>query len=138
MPGGDFPTRKGLFDALLSGCVPVVFQPASALTQWPWHWSDSPDARQAEQVARACVVFVPRADVLHDPSGALARLAHLATNMTLLSSKRRCINSVALRMQYNDPGKGNFPLARLPNSNAKSTNKDAVDVVLDRLLHRYS
>ena len=37
-PGGDFPTRKGLLDALLSGCVPVVFEDAAAVLQWPWHW----------------------------------------------------------------------------------------------------
>merc|ERR1712190_344676 len=30
MPKGDTPTRKGLFDALLCGCIPIVFDLASA------------------------------------------------------------------------------------------------------------
>ena len=36
-PGGDTITRKGIVDALLLGCIPVLFhtgQPA----QWAWHW----------------------------------------------------------------------------------------------------
>ncbi len=33
MPGGDFPTRKGFFDSLLSGCIPVTFQLSAAIHQ---------------------------------------------------------------------------------------------------------
>ena len=29
-PMGDLPTRKGLFDAIVFGCIPVVFHPLSA------------------------------------------------------------------------------------------------------------
>lgn len=37
MPVGDACTRKATMDALLLGCIPVIFHPCQAL-QWPWHW----------------------------------------------------------------------------------------------------
>lgn len=37
MPGGDSVGRKAILDALLLGCIPVLFHP-SQLIQWPWHW----------------------------------------------------------------------------------------------------
>lgn len=36
-PSGDSPTRKGLFDSLLAGCIPVVFNPLTLHEQYPWH-----------------------------------------------------------------------------------------------------
>lgn len=36
-PIGDACTRKAIIDALLLGCIPVLFHPCQQL-QWPWHW----------------------------------------------------------------------------------------------------
>ncbi|XP_021735847.1 xyloglucan-specific galacturonosyltransferase 1-like isoform X2 [Chenopodium quinoa] len=36
-PAGDSPTRKSVFDALIAGCIPVVFDPFTAHYQYPWH-----------------------------------------------------------------------------------------------------
>ncbi|KAI4343253.1 hypothetical protein MLD38_027781 [Melastoma candidum] len=36
-PLGDSPTRKSLFDSLVSGCIPEVFDPFTAYYQYPWH-----------------------------------------------------------------------------------------------------
>ncbi|XAR70305.1 hypothetical protein NMG60_11027115 [Bertholletia excelsa] len=36
-PPGDSPTRKSVFDALVSGCIPVLFDPFTAYYQYPWH-----------------------------------------------------------------------------------------------------
>ncbi|KAL6574560.1 hypothetical protein OROMI_011845 [Orobanche minor] len=36
-PPGDTPTRKSFFDSLISGCIPVVFDPLTAYYQYPWH-----------------------------------------------------------------------------------------------------
>ncbi|KAL2899064.1 Xyloglucan-specific galacturonosyltransferase 1 [Bienertia sinuspersici] len=36
-PDGDSPTRKSLFDSLVAGCIPVVFDPFTAHYQYPWH-----------------------------------------------------------------------------------------------------
>ena len=36
-PPGDSPTRKGLFDSLLAGCIPVVFDKYTLEDQYAWH-----------------------------------------------------------------------------------------------------
>ncbi|KAJ9147911.1 hypothetical protein P3X46_030025 [Hevea brasiliensis] len=36
-PPGDSPTRKSVFDSLVSGCIPVIFDPFTAYYQYPWH-----------------------------------------------------------------------------------------------------
>ncbi|KAM1208918.1 hypothetical protein ACFX2I_014584 [Malus domestica] len=36
-PPGDSPTRKSLFDSLISGCIPVLFDPFTAYYQYSWH-----------------------------------------------------------------------------------------------------
>ena len=38
-PLGDLPMRKGLFDAVMFGCIPVVFHPLTASAMYTWHWS---------------------------------------------------------------------------------------------------
>lgn len=39
-PPGDLPTRKGLFDSMLMGCIPVTFNPLSATAMYTWHWPE--------------------------------------------------------------------------------------------------
>ena len=36
-PPGDSPTRKSVFDSLISGCIPVIFDPYTAYYQYAWH-----------------------------------------------------------------------------------------------------
>ncbi|XP_018444938.1 probable xyloglucan galactosyltransferase GT20 [Raphanus sativus] len=36
-PPGDSPTRKSVFDSLISGCIPVIFDPYTAYYQYSWH-----------------------------------------------------------------------------------------------------
>ena len=38
-PPGDMPTRKSVFDVILSGCIPVLFHPLTARYMYEWHWS---------------------------------------------------------------------------------------------------
>jgi hypothetical protein len=40
-PIGDLMTRKGLFDSLLQGCIPVIFDVLTANVMYTWHWSES-------------------------------------------------------------------------------------------------
>lgn len=40
-PPGDMPTRKSLFDAVLSGCIPVLFHPLTARFMYEWHWGQA-------------------------------------------------------------------------------------------------
>ena len=115
MPGGDFPSRKGVLDAMLTGCVPVFFQQSTAITQWPWHWGTI-------DTARSCTILVSREDFLRDMKGGFDYLISLAKNQSFVQDKLKCIDRVASRMQYNLPGAG------------PSSIVDAVDVILARLL----
>ena len=36
-PPGDMPTRKSVFDSILSGCIPVLFHPLTARYMYEWH-----------------------------------------------------------------------------------------------------
>ncbi|XP_052209971.1 xyloglucan-specific galacturonosyltransferase 1-like [Diospyros lotus] len=36
-PPGDSPTRKSVFDSLVAGCIPVLFDPFTAYYQYAWH-----------------------------------------------------------------------------------------------------
>ncbi|KAL8106825.1 hypothetical protein AgCh_023563 [Apium graveolens] len=36
-PPGDSPTRKSVFDSLISACIPVFFDPFTAYYQYSWH-----------------------------------------------------------------------------------------------------
>jgi len=38
-PPGDTPTRKGIFDSLLAGCIPIVFD-AVTMQGYQWHLKD--------------------------------------------------------------------------------------------------
>jgi hypothetical protein len=38
-PPGDTPTRKGIFDSLLAGCIPIVFD-AVTMEGYQWHLED--------------------------------------------------------------------------------------------------
>lgn len=40
-PPGDLPTRKGLFDSMLMGCIPVTYNPLSASAMYTWHWPET-------------------------------------------------------------------------------------------------
>ncbi|OWM72034.1 hypothetical protein CDL15_Pgr017917 [Punica granatum] len=42
-PQGDSPSRKSLFDSLVSGCIPVLFDPFTAYYQYPWHLPEEPE-----------------------------------------------------------------------------------------------
>ncbi|AES94058.1 putative exostosin [Medicago truncatula] len=42
-PPGDSPTRKSVFDSLISGCIPVLFDPFTAYYQYAWHLPEDYD-----------------------------------------------------------------------------------------------
>jgi len=129
MPGGDFPSRKAVLDAMFSGCVPVTFQPTSAISQWPWHW---------EKHAPHCVLLFKMEEFMLDPQGSMAALRGMARNTTLIESRRRCFAEVAYRMQYNKPDSTSRLRSRSRSSATVTTRhtvkKDAVDVVMEQLL----
>ena len=142
MPGGDFPTRKGVLDALLSGCIPVTFHLSTAHYQWLWHWGSL-------ETAHDCMILVNREAAVANMTATLVRLIKLSHNHTLIASKQACIQRVALRMQYNLPNAHEVARARLqafpdekwPSVEGRSISgnniklsTDAVDVILEKLI----
>ena len=127
MPGGDYPTRKGVLDALLVGCIPVTFQRATAHRQWPWHWG-------TQSTADSCMHYVPMRQVVADPRAFFQELVKLSRDESFVAAKRACIARVGARMQYDLPGHSHAVRSRSTDAGEM----DAVDVVLKNLLYEQS
>lgn len=120
MPGGDFPSRKAVLDALLTGCVPVIFQAATALTQWTYHWGGIDSARNI-------LLYIPMKAFVAEPEKHFFSLVDLANNSTFMNERRARIAAIGSFLQYNVPGH----FVRL-KGNSKSE-PDAVDVIISNL-----
>jgi hypothetical protein len=94
IPGGDFPTRKAFFDALLSGCIPIIFQEETAMLQWPYHW-------QSRQQAEQSVYFYPRDKFMTQTlEENYQQLSTIVTNQTFLLERIQMIAKIGDRLQY--------------------------------------
>ena len=122
MPGGDFPTRKGFLDSLLSGCIPVTFQLYSAQKQWLWHWT-------SVETALDCSIYIPRKTVFANVHKVFDMLLHMSKNISLLTHKRKCIEHIGDRMQYNMP----YGFDEYKGVSDDVYSYDAIDVIVDKL-----
>jgi hypothetical protein len=95
-PGGDFPTRKGFLDAMLSGCIPVTFQLATAQEQWLAHWGSF-------QQAMDCTVYIHREEFMENPTKFFQQLIEWNRNSSFIAEKLTSIRKVAHRFQYSRP-----------------------------------
>jgi xyloglucan galactosyltransferase MUR3 len=124
-PPGDDPARKALFDAILSGCIPVVFQVATLFNQYWWHIG--------EQSALDISVYIPGEQVRAGTADMMKIL--LAIPNEVIQKKQAAIARIAPRVQYAMP-----PMKYLQNiSDATPWDppfSDGVDVLLDGLLTR--
>ncbi|PIN14953.1 Acetylglucosaminyltransferase EXT1/exostosin 1 [Handroanthus impetiginosus] len=64
-PPGDSPTRKSVFDSLVSGCIPVLFDPMTVYYQYPWHFQEDRDKYS---------VFIDKEDVRKKSVNVVERL----------------------------------------------------------------
>jgi hypothetical protein len=125
-PPGDDPARKAVFDAILSGCIPVIFEVATLYNQYPWHIG--------EEAALDISVSIP---------GGLVRSGRLDFMQVLLGIspavirlKQEAIARLAPRIQYSMP-----PLDKMRDRfDATPWDPpfaDGVDVLLDGLHARW-
>ena len=121
MPGGDFPTRKAFVDALLSGCIPVTFNPFTAINQMPYHWGNTKNARLV-------VVNIPRDQMIQNPSFEFEKLVSWSFNESFVMQRRKRIAQIGHRFQYNVPGGSSI----IKEKNNHQT-IDAVDVIIRSL-----
>lgn len=124
-PPGDDPARKAVFDAILSGCIPVIFHESTLFNQYPWHFD--------EGEALGISISVP---------GNLVRLGTLKFMEYLkkvppstIRAKQEEIKRLAPRIQYSLP-----PLKDLKNiSDATPWDppfQDGVDRIIDGCFNR--
>jgi hypothetical protein len=118
-PPGDMPTRKGFFDTILAGCIPVTTDHYSGYDQWFWHLG--------REIHNQTSIYIPKSkfmsktfnfmqylvDLVHESEGGVGKVADM----------RRNIAKYAARLQY-----------RLPeHSPSQLPPRDATDVIIDRV-----
>lgn len=115
-PPGDSPTRKGIFDSLLAGCIPVLFSEASAYTQYTWH---------LPQNGSLYSIFFDGDDVATGKVDIIASLARIAKNTRRLRRLQEAVVHMLPRILYALP---------TTNNHSRVTFHDAVDVALENFL----
>jgi hypothetical protein len=124
-PPGDDPARKAVFDSIISGCIPVIFQKETLYNQYPWHIG--------EEDALEISVSLP---------GALVRAGKLDFMSVLLNippsvirAKQEAIARVAPRVQYAIPPEALLK-DRFDSTVWEPAFPDAVDATLDGMFQR--
>lgn len=114
-PSGDSPTRKGIFDSLLAGCIPILFTNSSAYTQYMWH---------LPQNGSLYSVFFDGDEVIHGHVNIFSTLIHIANDTWRLRRMQEEIIRILPQIVYSVPG----------NHSDDVTFHDAVDVTLENFL----
>ena len=109
-PPGDMPTRKSVFDTILSGCIPVFFNPLTARLMYEWHLGQSGWEEigfNFDSVSEAEAIIEQRLNVVK----ALMKIAEEQPQLIL--EKRQKIRELAYQLQYS--------LINFDNSTNRST-----------------
>jgi len=108
-PIGDLMTRKGLFDSMLQGCIPVVFDVLTAQVMYTWHWEE-----EYWNEVVVSFLFHPVAFRYFDPVAALIDM--YKNNTELVKKKQRLLRERVFELQYSLEGREelNGPLKNKP------------------------
>ncbi|CAN4093440.1 unnamed protein product [Withania somnifera] len=112
-PQGDSYTRRSAFDAMLAGCIPVFFHPASAYTQYTWHLPRNYSSFS---------VFISETDVRKKNISIEERLNQITPQK--VKEMREAVISMIPRLIYADP------------RSKLETLKDAFDVAVQAVINR--
>lgn len=123
-PPGDDPSRKGVMDSILSGCIPVTFHPDTLLTALPLHLSTAE--------AREISVYIPEYMALNSTTFDIMKYIESIPS-SVVEGKRRKIALLGYQLQYSVP-----PLQYLQNRSDETPwdppYPDGVDVMLDGMI----
>lgn len=133
-PPGDTVTRKSLFDALIAGCVPVIFAKAT-ITQYSWYFT----MQEIEDIS----IYISIPSILVQGTNFISILSAIPKETLLL--KQRAIEKLAPRLQYsvipaqisqqiNISTIGNSKYSDDPVILWEPPYYDAVNVVIDKIL----
>jgi hypothetical protein len=119
-PPGDDPSRKAWIDIVLSGCIPVTFDPNSLLSQFPLHF--------APDIIKNLGVYIPGKLFLSDMVDVMKILRSISP--ASVKAKQKLIESLAPSLQISMP-----PLAFMQDKyNWTTWNppfRDSFDVIID-------
>ena len=132
-PPGDMPTRKSLFDSILSGCIPVLFHPLTGKFMYEMHWSmqdwDSA-AVQFDTVKQQKDIIAQRLDVIK-------WLIDLkAKNASYIVWKQEHVRRLAFRLQYSliQQDKKNVTRLSIKPMSGRLKYNDAYDIAMKRVM----
>jgi hypothetical protein len=97
-PIGDLPTRKGLFDSILQGCIPVTFDALTASSMYTWHWEE-------EFWLSVSIQFPFQKVIKHNFDVVLALNELMLHNATLILEKQELIKERVFELQYSLDGR---------------------------------
>jgi hypothetical protein len=116
-----------VFDSILSGCIPVIFEVNTIYNQYPWHLG--------EEAALDISVAIPGGGVRNGKSDIMQILKSITPEV--VRKKQEAIALIAPRLQYSVP-----PLHLLQNISDETPwdppFPDGVDATLDGLFERTS
>lgn len=92
-PPGDDPGRKAVFDAIVSGCIPVLFHYETLFNQYPWHLG--------EDLALDISVYIPGGPLRQGTIQFMDVLMSIPASV--IRQKQELIAQVAPRLQYAVP-----------------------------------
>ncbi|CAM6086331.1 unnamed protein product [Calypogeia fissa] len=113
-PPGDSATRRSVFDSLVGGCIPVLFNPLTAYLQYPWHLPRN---------ASSYSVFIRNDDVMAGKSDIVAILKSIIPEERT-AMRTRIIREIIPGLLYSQPG------------TKHSDFRDAFDISMEALFHR--
>ena len=114
-PPGDSATRKGIFDSLQAGCIPVVFHEHQAVQQYLFHLPGD---------GLSYSVIIPQDEVALNHYDVMDHLSRIP--QAKVKQLQENIIQLLPRLLY-----------RNPVLTGEYTSKDAVDVAIDGLLERF-
>ena len=128
MPTGDTSSRKGLFDVMMYGCIPVTFDPLTASSMYVWHWST--------ELWKDIIVELPMDynnethPLQYDPVQILLDL--MKYNVSLVRKKQELLRSHVFNLQYSL--EGYVEGSTWPLDKDSKPLKDAYDITMDLAL----
>ena len=93
-PPGDDPSRKGVMDSILSGCIPVTFHPDTLITGLPLHLS----VEEAIEIS----VYIPEYIVRNTSSFNIVSFIESIPS-SVIERKQRKIGVLGFQLQYSVP-----------------------------------
>ena len=125
-PRGDSATRKGFFDTILAGCIPVVFSNRTAFEQYPYHLAHTLSLGSSR--ATPFSVFIPEELILGGGINVIHALSLIPGDhiRALQRSVRRLIPNVIYADTFGDQQEE-------PRYHRPDAFSIAIDALLDKL-----